>query len=302
MKYKKENKDHYRQRFNKVFDYIDRHIDTEITLEDLSSVANFSKFHFSRMFSATFRETPYQFIQRARLERSNILLRLKPKATVSETAFSCGFNNLSVFSRQFASKFGKSPTAFRNQKFKDRNNSQTILCKAKYLCSELKNYSEMEQLLESNIKSFPEMSIAYIRHVGPYNKSAGVYEKLFNKLFEWAAKKNLMKHNPKSIIIHHDDPDVTPDEKQRMSICITVPPETKTEGEIGKTEIPSGKYYVAKFELKPQEIDKAWNWIYGAGIPLSGYHPADQLPFQIYPEPPKNGKLTIEFCIPIEKS
>jgi AraC family transcriptional regulator len=41
----------YAAKFNKVFDYIDKHLDEELPLERLSQIASFSKFHFHRQFS-----------------------------------------------------------------------------------------------------------------------------------------------------------------------------------------------------------------------------------------------------------
>src|SRR5690554_2169515 len=66
-----KNKIHYIERLNKVFDYIDENIDAQLNLDDLAKVSHFSKFHFSRIFSALVGETPFKFIQRIRLERAN---------------------------------------------------------------------------------------------------------------------------------------------------------------------------------------------------------------------------------------
>lgn len=297
-----KNKIHYIERLNKVFDYIDENIDAQLNLDDLAKVSHFSKFHFSRIFSALVGETPFKFIQRIRLERANYLLRLKPKAKITEIAFECGFNDLAVFSRQFTLHFNISPTAFKKQNIQQSNIHQTSSFKAKYFCSELKIYRDMEQLVEANIRSLPEKTIAYIKHIGSYRQNADIYEKLFNQLYDWAGKNSLLKHHPESISIHYDDPEITPEDKQRMNVCITVPEDTEVNGSIWKTTIPSGKYYVAKFKLKPQEIPMAWNWIYGEGIPSIGYHPIDKIPYQVYPEPPKEGILTIVFCIPVKKN
>ncbi|GEM_PF-2187764 len=57
-------------RINRTFDYIENNIDKPITLEELASVANFSKFHFSRIFQSIIGETPFQFIVRVRLEKA----------------------------------------------------------------------------------------------------------------------------------------------------------------------------------------------------------------------------------------
>ncbi len=43
--------DAYVKRFNQVFNYIERHLDEPLTLEQLSEVANFSRYHFHRQFA-----------------------------------------------------------------------------------------------------------------------------------------------------------------------------------------------------------------------------------------------------------
>ncbi|ETS30809.1 hypothetical protein BB987_03220 [Photorhabdus temperata] len=41
----------YAKRFNKIFDYIEHHLDDQLTLEQLSEVVNFSRYHFHRQFA-----------------------------------------------------------------------------------------------------------------------------------------------------------------------------------------------------------------------------------------------------------
>lgn len=293
--------DYYAEKFNRVFDFIDKNLEQNISLDDLASISNFSKFHFSRIFSAKFGESPFNFISRIRLEKIKAFLLLKPTENVSDIAYNFGFNDPAVFSRQFKSHFGLSPTAYRKEKLKDSNKGQIAFQGSKYFCSEQKRHIIMKQLKEQKVANLPEMTIAYLQHFGAYRKSGEVYGQLFGKLLAWAGKNDLLKTDPKSIVIHYDDPTTTPDEKQRMRVCITIPSETNVNGEIGKTTLPSGKYFVGRFELKTEDLEKAWNWIYGEWLPKSGYKPADNVPFQMYPEEPKNGDFVIDFCVPIEK-
>ena len=60
----------YVSRINKVIDYIDLHLDADLSLEELADVAQFSKYHFHRIFFAFMQETLFQYIQRLRLERA----------------------------------------------------------------------------------------------------------------------------------------------------------------------------------------------------------------------------------------
>jgi AraC family transcriptional regulator len=63
----------YAARINTVIDYIERNLGKKLTLDELASVAKFSKFHFLRIFNAFNGETLFQFIQRLRLEKSALL-------------------------------------------------------------------------------------------------------------------------------------------------------------------------------------------------------------------------------------
>lgn len=49
----------YRFRINKAQDYIERNLEKQISLEELAEVANFSKFHFNRIFKSLVGETPF---------------------------------------------------------------------------------------------------------------------------------------------------------------------------------------------------------------------------------------------------
>ena len=44
----------YHARMQRVLDHIDRHLDDDLDLDALSSVAAYSKYHFHRQFTATF--------------------------------------------------------------------------------------------------------------------------------------------------------------------------------------------------------------------------------------------------------
>lgn len=150
------------------------------------------------------------------------------------------------------------------------------------------------------VKELPQMTVAYIRNMGPWNGDKNVYKRLRNKLFLWANARGLIeKQDFKYLILYHDDPNVALSNKLRMSLCVTVPPETKVDGEIGKMEIEAAKYAIARFELTGQDFQKAWEWMYGQWLPNSGYQPDNKPYFETYPEEPSGEKFIVDFCIPI---
>jgi AraC family transcriptional regulator len=77
MKYnirKKFLKEEYISRINRVIDYIELNLEKELRLETLSRVANFSPFHFHRIFSAITGVPLNKFIHRLRIEKSAMQL------------------------------------------------------------------------------------------------------------------------------------------------------------------------------------------------------------------------------------
>jgi AraC family transcriptional regulator len=301
----------YLSRINKTFDYIESNLENPITLEELAEVANFSKFHFNRIFQSMVGETPFQFIMRIRLEKAATLIRSNKNESITEIAYKCGFSDISIFSRNFKNYFSISASQYRTNKLQNSNLSQQDSnCRQNdekptlYFCPELKTIkwrTNMKLNKSVEVKDLPKMTVAYIRHIGPYKGDDKLFERIWNRLFAWAGPRGLIGgENFKSLVIYHDDPNVTIEDKLRMSVCITVPSETKVEGEIGKMEIEAAKYVVARFELTAQDFQHAWDWVYGQWLPSSGYQPDDKPCFEMYPEEPKDGIFTVEICVPIK--
>ncbi|MDD2422120.1 MAG: GyrI-like domain-containing protein [Heliobacteriaceae bacterium] len=67
------------------------------------------------------------------------------------------------------------------------------------------------------IKVLPEMTVAYVRYVGPYQGDAELFERLHNKLYTWAGARDLIQFpQTKSLIIYHDSPEITEESKLRL--------------------------------------------------------------------------------------
>lgn len=298
----------YKSRINKALDYIETNIEKQFSLEELAGVANFSKFHFHRIFHSIIGETPFQFILRVRLEKAAALINTNPYESITQIAFQCGFSDISIFSRNFKAYFKRSATQYRKEKSNlsqaDSKNGQGEDRTSMYFCDEsntIKWRTNMKLNKSVEVKELSKMTVAYIRHIGPYKGDEKLFENLWNKLFTWAGPRQLIGGSDfKSLTIYHDDPEVTEEDKLRMSVCITVPEDTKVDGEIGKMEIEGGKYVIARFVLGGDQFQQAWDWVFGEWFPASGYQPDDKPCFEICPEEPKNGKHTVDICVPVK--
>jgi len=319
-------KKEYICRINRVIDYIENNIEKELTLKELASVANFSEYHFHRIFTSVMKETLFSFIQRLKLEKSVLHLTGMPNKTISEVCYDCGFSSPQVFSKAFKQYYKLSPSEYRekysnsnfgtmisNQGQVKSNIDTNISDSISYFCNVIDAFTnkmiwslkmKSENGLEPKVEilDMPDMTVAYIRHIGPYAGDSELFSGLFDKLFRWAGPRNLINFpETKVLSIYHDNPEITEKEKLRVSVCITVPENTKVDGEVGLMMINGGKYASAYFELLPHQYGEAWDLVFGKWLPESGYQCDDKPCFELYgpmPEEP-DGKHKVYICIPV---
>lgn len=320
----------YQSRLNKVLDYIDKHLSEELTLEKLAAIANFSAYHFHRLFKSLIGENLFQFIQRLRLEKAADRLCQNKDIPITQIAYEYGYSDSASFAKAFGNYFGMSASEWRAGGHKNHSNIGKMNSKTgndndkngkasqfnQYYFSnafsntfnnfiwriEMTNESKLAANVE--VKELSEETVAYIRHIGPYAGNEQLFGMLFGKLFQWAGARGLIRFpETKALTIYHDNPDITEEDKLRISVCITVPPDCKVDGEIGKMTIPGGKYAVAHFEISPNQYGEAWNMLYGGWLPESGYQPDDRPCFEMYLNDPKShpeGKHIVDIYAPVK--
>jgi len=103
-------------RLRRVLDYVEDHLEGDLSLTPLAAEAGMSVFHFSRAFRQSTGQSPYQYVLHRRIEWAKKLLR-KSDLTVGEISFRTGFIQQSHFARLFQKKTGLTPTAFRRLLF-----------------------------------------------------------------------------------------------------------------------------------------------------------------------------------------
>ena len=95
-------------------DLVDRDYAQPLDLERLAAAAGLSKFHFLRLFKATYGLTPAEYLSQRRIERAQDLLRAT-NLTVTEVCHAVGFSSLGSFSSRFRSLVGESPSEFQKR-------------------------------------------------------------------------------------------------------------------------------------------------------------------------------------------
>lgn len=102
-----------RARFTRVVDYIEEHLDQDLSLAELASLVHLSVTQFARAFKAAYGTAPYRYIIRRRVQRAEVLLRTSDQK-IASIAATVGFPNQSRFASSFAQMTGSTPSLFRS--------------------------------------------------------------------------------------------------------------------------------------------------------------------------------------------
>ena len=92
--------------------FIEQHLTEALTVDRVASSIGYSKYHFQRLFHHVTGETVGQYITKRRLTEAAKYLSLQQKS-VTEAAFTFGFESHEAFTRAFAKRFGLTPSALR---------------------------------------------------------------------------------------------------------------------------------------------------------------------------------------------
>ena len=96
--------------------FIDLNYAQPLDLEKIACQANFSRYHFLRLFRRTFDETPHQYLTRRRIERARELLTTT-ELSVTDVCLEVGYQSLGSFSSLFQRHAGHSPQNYRARVF-----------------------------------------------------------------------------------------------------------------------------------------------------------------------------------------
>jgi len=99
-------------RLRRVTDYISAHLDQQLTLAELGSVACMSPYHFARLFQRSTGIPPHRFVLRARIDRAALLLVAEP-LSIARISRVVGFRTPSHFTAVFRRITGVTPRAYR---------------------------------------------------------------------------------------------------------------------------------------------------------------------------------------------
>ncbi|MGA7595116.1 MAG: AraC family transcriptional regulator [Gallionella sp.] len=253
----------YAARFNKVFDYIDKHLDEELPLERLSQVANFSKFHFHRQFSGYTGISVYKYVQLVRLKRASYRLVFNSAKRIIDIALDAGFENPESFSRAFKNTFGQTPSEFRSNPAWQHWNEQY-----KFPIRQINQIRKRSNNMEVKIVNFEPVKVALLKHSGPpalLNDSVKVF-------IDWRKESGLSPvQTSRTFGIAYDNPDTAEPDKFQFGICgsVTEAIPDNPQG-VQNSLIPGGRCVVLRHFGAHDRLGESIYPLYREWLPQSG--------------------------------
>lgn len=239
-------KDDYVQSVCRVILYIEQNYNSDLTLDELSKIASFSKYYFHRIFKSIVGESMVDYIRRVRLQSTT--LQFKTNQKITQIAMNSGYETNASFSKAFKKHFGITPKEFaKNAKLKRGN-----------------------KMLEPKIVKLEDIEILYVRKTGEYTKcSIEAWETLINFVgTEYFIRDDVMMFG-----IGHDNPHITDADKLRYDACLSWVNKTiQPKGESQSKIIDGGKYAVFLHKGDYKELintyDGVSDWIVESGVEL----------------------------------
>jgi len=303
----------YKTRINRVLDYMEKNLGSNLTLEELARVACFSPYHFHRVFYSQTGERPFELLQRLRLEKAAFLLVSRPEKKIIDVALDSGFTNAASFSRAFKLSFGISPSAWReresinsNLSIGSGNSGQEDPSWIPYI--EYRQGVQLWRMRKDNreriveVKEIYPRKLAYIRYTGPYKGDGKLFHRLWTELYTIAGARDVIDGESEYVALYHDNPELTDDDKLRVTLGISFQREFAGDETLGVMTLDGGKTAMAHFRLNSREYQEAWDWVYCQWLPLSGYVPDDRPAYELFPFERKDegdGRHPVVICVPV---
>lgn len=102
----------HNETMQQICDYLSEHCTENLTLDEISSLAGFSKFYFERLFRDYTDMSFYQYLISKRISLAERLLS-DSSMPITEIAFRSGFSSSAAFSKAFRQAKGSTPSQFR---------------------------------------------------------------------------------------------------------------------------------------------------------------------------------------------
>lgn len=276
----------YEKSINQVISYIHSNLDKNLSIEELASISNFSTYHFHRILRAFLGESLWQYVKRIRLETGAKLL-LYGNEDINDIAYKVGYDTPAAFSTAFKKVFGISPSQFKKSKgiIEMKQNKIT---------------KDIDFSLEPRIETIQSQKYIYRRLFGTYKEEK--FTIAWKDFIQYGLENKLISPEMKRFMIHHDDPNITEEDKLQCDLCIPVV-DFKAVGSTGNGVLESNKYAIFVYKGDYNNLEIVYDEIFQKWLPNSNLELGTHKLFQKYINSPRDTQredLVTEIYIPIQ--
>lgn len=272
---KKTTKDEYLQRIYKVIFYIEQNENDDLTLEELSKVGGFSKYHFHRIFNSIIGNNLSDYVRQVRL--SSTTMKFKTNLNITQIAQMSGYETNASFSKAFKKHFGITPKEFSKNAKKKKGN----------------------KMLEPKLVEIEPIEVLYVRKTGSYMQSA---DEAWKTMVVFVHENKLLEKAIARYGIAHDNPSVIEEHNLRYDACLELNESANPMGEVSSKQIAGGKYalfmHKGSYALLGESFKNIGDWIVESGVELRD-EPLFQKYLDLDPTGIKEEDLRTELYVPI---
>ena len=245
----------YNRRIEAAVEYISRHLDEELELAGVAAVANFSPFHFHRIFRAFRGEPLGSYITRLRVEAAARLLRYS-ELPVETIAYNVGFDVPSSLTKAFRRFYRITPSEYRAGKS----------IKTTHIMKTLQTGGTVKLKAPKIVELEPQTALC-VSFRGDYKQLD--YSGAFARMWALVKKQGLYSAGIEHIGVFHNDPKVTAVDELLTDVCLTVHKPAEPEDGIAVKTIAGGKYAVFIHTGPYNEVQEVYDAIYGEWVPAN---------------------------------
>jgi AraC family transcriptional regulator len=255
--------DPYQLRFARVLQHIEARSEEPLSLDELSGIAAFSRHHFHRQFSGFLGMSTYKYVQHMRMRRASWRLAFRPEMSVADIALATGYEGPEAFARAFRQFAGQSPSEFRSQP--DWHEWHSRFRPFIHLRQTTMNPLPDPPLVR--VVQFPATRVAALEHRGsPVRLGDSI-----RAFIEWRQANKLPPRSGATYNIIYNDPDDTPPEDFRFSLCAATDKAIEPN-DAGVTEftIPGGRCAMLRHVGSDDQLGRSILHLYAQWLPASG--------------------------------
>ena len=301
---KTETQSFYQAAVERAVRHVTGSLDTALDLGALARGAALSPFHFHRIFRGMVGETPLEMHRRLRLERAAYRL-LESDASVTTLAFDAGYETHEAFTRAFRQAYAASPSSFRETARGARSSWKLPLASRSGVHFDpsakgrIVHFEPGEFTMNVTLETMPELRVAAVHHVGPYNRISDA----FQRLDEIVRPSGLLREGSTLMLaIYHDDPETTPAAELQADAGITVPEGVPIPEGLVEKRLPAGRYARTTHAGPYTTLGDTWSRFMGQWLPASQERVGSGSSYEVYRNTPMNAApadLRTDLYLPI---